>query len=161
MFVKSKCILLSLILGSMSLGIAGASLAATTHDHSQAEAMHALQLNAGERWATDAPLRKAMGALNESMRQSVAAIHENRLAEAQYVQLAEQVRRDVAYMVEHCKLPAEADAQLHLIIAKMLAGADSMAGETSTQRDGAIMLMGALSDYASYFADPGFTPIEH
>ena len=118
-------------------------------------------MKAGERWATDAPLRKAMGALNESMRQSVAAIHENRLADAQYVQLAEQVRREVAYMVEHCKLPAGADAQLHLIIGKMLAGADSMAGETSTQRDGAIMLMGALSDYASYFADPGFTPIEH
>ena len=53
--------------------------------------------------------------------------------------------------------------QLHACLpnGKMLAGADSMAGETSTQRDGAIMLMGALSDYASYFADPGFTPIEH
>ena len=63
MFVKSKFFLLSLILGSTSLGIAGASLAATTHDHSQAEGVHALQLKAGERWATDAPLRKAMGAL--------------------------------------------------------------------------------------------------
>lgn len=49
MFVKSKFFLLSLILGSTSLGIAGASLAATTHDHSQAEGVHALQLKAGER----------------------------------------------------------------------------------------------------------------
>lgn len=161
MSINSKALLLSFILGSASLSLAGISLAATTHDHAQAEGTHALQLNAGERWASDAPLRKAMGTLNESMRQALPAIHENTLADAQYVHLTEQVREEVAYMIENCKLAAEADAQLHLIIGKLLAGADSMAGQPSVRRDGAVTMLGALHDYASYFADPGFTPIEH
>lgn len=161
MLTKSKALLLSFILGSTSLSMAGASLAATTHDHSPTAGAHALELNAGERWTTDAPLRKAMGTLNESMRRALPSIHESTLAEAQYVQLAEQIRQEASYMIANCKLAPEADAQLHLIIGKLLAGADIMAEQPSARSDGAVMVIGALSDYASYFADPGFTQIEH
>lgn len=161
MFRKPEALVLALILGSGTLGYAGASLAASGHDHGHAESEQELQLDEGKRWATDAPLRKAMGTINESMRQALPAIHENRLDDAQYVQLAEGIRAQVAYMVENCKLSAEADAQLHLIIARLLAGADSMAGAPAERRNGAVSVLGALEDYASYFADDDFTPIAH
>lgn len=161
MLVNSKALLLSLIIGGVSLSLAGTSLAATNHDHSHAKGAHALELNAGERWATDAPLRKAMGLLNESMRHALPAIDENTLTDEQYKKFAEKIRGEVAYMVQNCKLPAEADAQLHLIIAKLLAGAENMAEQPAVRRDGAIKVLGALNDYANYFADPDFSLIKH
>ncbi|MNT72496.1 hypothetical protein D3C72_2111030 [compost metagenome] len=66
-------------------------------------------------------------------------------------------------MVKHCKLEPQADAQLHLIIAELLAGADSMAGKTPDQarRNGAVKVLGALQSYAEYFADSSFKTIQH
>ncbi|WP_417777948.1 hypothetical protein [Stutzerimonas xanthomarina] len=144
-----------------TLGHAGATLAATGHEHGHSEGAQALQLDAGKRWATDAPLRQAMGIINDDMRQALPAIHENRLPAASYGELAEVVRSQAAYMVENCELSADADAQLHLIIAQLLSGADAMSSEASAQRDGAVTVVGALDNYATYFVDDGFKPLEH
>jgi len=160
MIRKPHALALAIILAG-TLGHAGTSLAATSHDHGHGEGAPALQLDAGKRWATDAPLRQAMGTINNDMRQALPAIHEDRLPTARYGDLAETVRGQVAYMVENCKLSAEADAQLHLIIAQLLAGADAMSGAPADQRDGAVTVVGALGDYATYFADDGFKPLEH
>lgn len=162
MHPNPRAVILALILGATSLSFAGPSLAAkTAHQHGAAE--HELQLNAGEKWATDAPLRKAMGALNGAMQTSLPTIHDNQLGDAQYDQLAVRVNAEVAYMVKHCKLEPQADAQLHLIIAELLAGADSMAGKTPDQarRNGAVKVLGALQSYAEYFADSAFETIQH
>lgn len=162
MIRKPYALALAIILAG-TLGHAGTSLAATSHDHGHGhgEGAPALQLDAGKRWATDAPLRQAMGTINNDMRQALPAIHEDRLPAARYGELAETVRGQVAYMVENCKLSAEADAQLHLIIAQLLAGADAMSGAPAGQRDGAVTVVGALGDYATYFADDSFKPLEH
>ncbi|SFQ00350.1 hypothetical protein [Pseudomonas borbori] len=162
MYPNPRAVILALILGATSLSFAGVSLAGeTAHQHGAAE--HELQLNAGEKWATDAPLRKAMGALNGAMQASLPAIHDHQLDDAQYEQLAVRINDEVAYMVKHCKLEPEADAQLHLIIAELLAGADSMAGKTPDQarRNGAVKVLGALQSYAEYFADSSFETIQH
>lgn len=157
---KTEALALALILAA-GLGHTGSSLAANGHAHGHGEGAPTLQLDHGKRWPTDAALRQAMGTLNENMRQALPAIHEDRLPAAQYAQLAEAVRGQVAYMVEHCNLPADADAQLHLVIARLLAGADAMADVSAGQRDGAISVLSALGDYASYFDDDDFTPIAH
>jgi hypothetical protein len=163
MSFTSRGLLLTLALGSLSLGIADSALAATEQGHDHGHAQHELQLNAGQKWATDAPLRKAMGELSDTLRDALPAIHENTLADAGYVKLSEQVNAQVAYMVKNCALPSEADAQLHVIIAAMLDGAESMTGKapSETRRAGAVKLLGALDGYATYFADPGFKPIKH
>lgn len=159
---KPQALALALILAGFTLGHAGASLAATGHEHGHGEgAPPTLQLDAGKRWATDAPLRQAMGTINQRMQQALPAIHENRLPAVQYTELAAGIRDQVAYMVAHCKLSAEADAQLHLIISRLLAGADAMSGAPAGQRNGAITVVGALDDYARYFADDGFRPLTH
>lgn len=119
-----------------------------------------LQLNAGQKWETDAALRKSMGDIRRSMESSLHAIHENRLSAQAYGKLARQVEGAVAEIVANCKLPPAADAQLHLVVADLLAGAEQMKGK-GRRMDGAVKVIGALDHYGNYFDDPGFLPIAH
>lgn len=152
-------------LALLSLAIAPALAASTAPDHDHGHAAHgtALQLNAGKQWETDAALRKAMGEIRRSMTQSLHAIHENRLSAKEYGGLAKKVEGAVGEIVANCKLPPAADAQLHLVVADLLAGAEQMAGKSKQGRrmDGATKVIGALDNYGKYFADPGFHPIAH
>ncbi|MBL8488793.1 MAG: hypothetical protein JNK22_17135 [Rhodocyclaceae bacterium] len=150
-------------LALLSLAIAPPLAAGTAPDHGHAAHGAALQLNGGRQWETDATLRKAMGEIRQSMAQSLHAIHENRLSAKEYGGLAKQVEGAVGAIVANCKLPPAADAQLHIVVADLLAGAEQMAGKSRQGRrmDGAIRVIGALDNYGKYFADPGFRPIAH
>ena len=148
------------------LSLSAVGIAATVHKH-DAHAEHAaptsLQLNAGKKWATDAPLRKSMESIRQSVDASLHQIHENRLAPAGYGALARKVEGEVANIVANCKLEPKADAQLHLIVADLLAGSEEMTGKAkkAKRQDGAVKVIGALEKYASYFDDPQFKPIAH
>lgn len=152
---------------AMGLAMAGSALAAgnASHDHGHGHGGGAetLQLNAGKKWETDAPLRQAMG----NIRRTVAAlhhdIHENRLSKKNYASLAQKVETEVGSIVANCKLDPQADKQLHLVVADLLEGAELMAGKAKagSRRDGAVRVIGALDKYGEYFDDPGFKPIRH
>ncbi|QJD58278.1 hypothetical protein HG264_04825 [Pseudomonas sp. gcc21] len=144
---------------------------AETHDHAhgheahQAHGMgeHAMQLNDGSQWETDAPLRKAMGILRNDIRPLMPEIHQDTLEGERYQALASSVTEQVSYMIEHCELEGEADAQLHLVIADLMTAAKVMQGEVAdqAQRFGAIRMVGALNNYATYFDDAGFEKLSH
>lgn len=151
-------ILTALALFSLAAGPVCAANDAHDHGHEQHGAT--LQLNAGKKWETDAPLRKAMGEIRQSMASSLHAIHENKLSPKAYGGLAKKVEGAVGDMVANCKLGTQADEQLHIIIADLLAGAERMAGKTK-RMDGAVKVIGALDNYGKYFDDPGFQPIAH
>lgn len=133
--------------------------AAAPHDH-HAGAEHGLAFDNGRKWPTDAPLRSAMTRIRDDIDASLHAIHRNRLDKARYDALAATVEAQVADIVANCRLAPEADAQLHLIIARLLDGASAMAGRQSgvPRRQGAIRVIGALQDYGTYFDDPGWQP---
>lgn len=148
------------------LSLAAASHAAPTHTH-EAHAEHgaaiSLQLNAGKKWETDAALRQAMGNIRQAIAASLPAIHENRLPAAGYAKLAGKIEAEVGSIVANCKLAPEADVQLHLVVAELLAGAEQMSGKIkkTLRQGGAVKVIGALENYAGYFADPQFKPITH
>jgi len=148
----------------LSLCSIGPTLAAdAAHNHGQthgANQVATLQLNAGKKWETDAPLRKAMGEIRNAMDGSLKAIHDDRLSPKGYAALAKKVEAAVADMVANCKLGTAADDQLHIVIADLLAGADQMKGKRE-RLDGAVRVIEALGNYAKYFDDPGFKPIAH
>lgn len=159
---------LNAILFAAGLSLAAASHAAPTHKHEASAtqdhgAPATLQLNAGKKWETDEALRKAMGNIRQGLEASLHEIHENRLAAAGYGALAHKVEGEVGNIVSNCKLEPKADAQLHLIVAQLLEGADQMAGKVkkAKRQDGAVKVIGALEKYASYFDDPHFKPIKH
>ncbi len=157
---------LSVIL--VSLGLASAptfagSPAEHDHGHDHAGAPGVLTLDAGRKWATDEPLRKAMANIRGAMNASLHAIHEGKLPAAKYGVLAKKVHGEVGNMVSSCKLEPKADAQLHLIIAELLEGAETMAAKAkqAKRQDGAIKVLGALEHYGTYFDDPAWKPIKH
>jgi hypothetical protein len=151
-------------LSVLTLAATGPSLATNeAHEHGHGTASATLQLNAGKKWETDAPLRKAMGEIRQSMASSLHAIHENKLSAKAYGELAKKVEGAVGDMVANCKLGSQADEQLHIIIADLLSGAEQMAGKVKQAKrmDGAAKVFGTLDSYGKYFYDPGFQPIAH
>ena len=116
-----------------------------------------LELNVGKKWSTDAALRKAMNDINQAMAKAVPLIHHNKFEDANYQSLATLIGQKVGYAIEHCKLEPKADAMLHLIIAELSAGADTMAGQTTHSRhDGAVQILNALKSYGQYFQHRGW-----
>ena len=153
---------LSALLASLILAISGTSYAAGDagepdhHSHGGDERQQ-LEFNAGKKWATDAPLRQAMTDINQAMAVALPLIHMHRFGEGQYHALATTVRQAVAYAVEQCKLAPKADAMLHLVIADLLAGAESMDGKSADLRHGgAVKVVQALQAYGKYFQHPGW-----
>lgn len=145
-----------------SLLAAGTSFAGeVNHDHHSAAPTAGLHLNHGQKWETDAALRKAMSGLRQSTAKNLTAIHENRVSAQQYAALAQTVNGAVSSIVAQCKLPPAADEQLHLIVAELLAGAEQMAGKnpSGSAQQGAIKVINALDNYGQYFNDPGFKPL--
>jgi hypothetical protein len=154
----------------MYMASAGHSFAAATatahgheHEHGATATTATLQLNAGKKWGTDAALRQAMGGIRQELAASLHEIHENRLSNKEYDKLAQKVERGVGDIVANCKLEPKADAQLHLIVAEMLDGAQKMAGKVkkAKRQSGAVVVIGALEKYGTYFDDAGFKPIAH
>ena len=132
---------------AFALAFAGpAAAAGESHEHGHGAAEAKLVLNHGKKWQTDAPLRKGM----ENIR---AVLATRQKPEA----IAELVNAEVAYIVQNCKLPEDADAQLHLLIAELLAGADAMKGEHP--REGAERVARALDRYGEFFDHPGWSKL--
>lgn len=143
---------------------AGATWAQAPHAHGE-HAGHApggakLVLDHGKRWKTDAPLRQGMEAIRAEVAAALPAIHEKRYTPTEYAALAGKIDGQLSTIVANCKLPKDADAQLHLVLAELVAGTQAMKAE-SGQRAGAVQVLGALGSYGSYFEHAGWKPIAH
>ena len=134
----------------------------TTHSH-DAATPHKLTLNQGGKWATDEPLRAGMGRIRDLVEPQLAAAHTGKLTPAQYRELATQVETEVGGIVANCKLEPKADAMLHLVIADIGAGTDTMAGKDAKTRPalGLVKVAQAVNQYGSHFDHPGFKPIHN
>mgnify|MGYP001052837618 CR=1 FL=1 len=157
--MKSK---FSVLLATLALALSANIQAAENtdahhhHDHGSASPQQ-LQLNAGKKWATDAQLRQAMNDINQAMAKALPLIHKNQFGDQAYQALATTVSQKVAFAVEHCKLEPKADAMLHLVIADLMAGAETMEGKTANPRhDGAVRVLEALKAYGQYFQHSGW-----
>jgi hypothetical protein len=153
----------TLVVAAMAAALSMPALAqAATHDHGAA-APHKLTLNQGHKWATDAPLRAGMGRIRGLVEPQLGAAHAGRLMPEQYRELAMQVEAEVGAIVASCKLEPKADAMLHLVIAGIGEGTDTMAGKNGKVRPalGLVKVAQAVNQYGSHFDDPGFKPIRN
>jgi hypothetical protein len=143
-----------------------AATAQEQHDHAQhathgaGGAVTQLQLNGTAKWETDASLRAGMAAIREAFDADHAAIHAGKETDAAYAALAARIEAQVNDIVAHCKLPPQADANLHYVIADLLQGASLMKGTDPAQsrHAGAARVHGALIAYGKYFDDPTWKP---
>lgn len=150
---------LAVAFGSAALlGLQAPAIAADArqHGHGGAES-HKLQLDHGKKWSTDEPLRKGMGEIRSLIDAQHAGIHTGRLKPADYAALGEKIEAQVGYVVANCKLDAEADANLHIVVGEILEGVEAMKGkEKRSPRAGAGKVVDALNDYGKYFDHPGW-----
>jgi hypothetical protein len=134
------------------------ALAATEHDHGHGAEAAKLQLDHGKKWATDEPLRRAMVSIRESVHGAPAPMHKGTAKPEAYAEVGNRIEADVGRIVKECKLPPDADAQLHIVVADLIAGADAMKGakDGKAGRAGLIKVDGALKAYAAHFDHPGW-----
>jgi len=153
-------------LASLALLAAMPNLASAQHEHQQHQmhgsggAVAQLQLKDGQKWQTDASLRSGMASIRAAFDADHPAIHAGKQTEAQYATLASQIDQQVKSIVANCRLPADADANLHFVVADLLQGVSLMRGEDPqrSRHDGAALVHGALSAYGKYFDDPSWQP---
>jgi hypothetical protein len=142
-----------------ALGASAPALAADTHAHGAA-APSKLTLDHGKKWTTDAPLRQRMGEIRALLAPQLGPIHAGKLPSADYQALGAAVEQKVAAIVAECKLPPDADAMLHLIVADLVAGADIMQGKTDGKpAEGAHKVVTAANAYGRYFDHAGWKPL--
>lgn len=138
--------------------------AVAQHEHDGAHPMHdrsgamvgGLQLDHDQKWPTDESLRSGMASIRSAFEADHPAIHAGKESDAAYATLADQIEQDVNKIVAGCRLPPDADAQLHLVVADLLQGVGLMRGgdPARSRHDGAALVHGALVGYARYFNDP-------
>lgn len=138
------------------------ALAADDHHHHDAFAIE-LQLNGGQKWQTDAPLRQAMRDINHAVQQVLDDIHQQQLSDAGYVALAQKINQQVAYMIANCQLEPAADEQLHIVIARLMMSAQTMEQNNPApeKNDASVKLVGTLYSYADFFEDAEFVKPSH
>jgi hypothetical protein len=156
-----KSIAMLIAAGTFALSaavLAPATLAADTHSHGHDAAPPKLQLDHGRKWATDAPLRRGMEAIRDLVHGAPAPLHKATAKPEAYAALGKRIEVEIGHIVKECRLPPDADAQLHIVVAELATGADAMKGAASAGagRAGLLEVDGALRNYAKYFDHPNW-----
>ena len=86
--------------------------------------------------------------------------HAGTYSATQYAALAAGIEKQIGQIVANCRLPPAADAQLHLVIADLAAGAAAMKGADKPM-SGAVKIFRALGAYPKFFAHEGWKPLDH
>ncbi|WP_085300545.1 hypothetical protein [Cognaticolwellia mytili] len=140
-------------------GMLSTLVSAEEHQH-HAMNKQTLQLDHGKKWSIDESLHKGMSNIRQMLMLNLDDIHYDKFSKQQFLMLANKVDQQLSYLFEHCKLPAQADAQLHLLLAKIMKGSGLMKG-SENPKYGAILLIQALQDYPVYFDDINWQKITH
>jgi hypothetical protein len=112
-----------------------------------------LQLNAGQKWQTDQPLREGM----ERIRGLVIVASPTGSA-SDMEALANGIQQQVDYLIAHCKLQPAADETLHVMIADLLEGAD-LVTKKNDPPGGIAVMRKALEAYPKYFDQAGWSAL--
>lgn len=131
----------------------GTHASSEAHSHSRSED-HSVILTApaGERWATDEPLRASMTRL----RSAIEARQSGEIDANDARALAAIVEAEVAFMIANCKLPPQPDAALHILIGRMLSSVTELR-KSPPDAEAVSDLAFVLHDYAQAFDHPGWT----
>ncbi|MDT3684270.1 MAG: hypothetical protein RO009_04410 [Pseudorhodoplanes sp.] len=146
------------IIAALLWGMPVAGFAAEPHAHAGAAVQ--LKLDNGNKWQTDDALRRGMGEIRTAMAGSLAPIHKKKFTPKQYEALADRVQTQIDYVVGNCKLPEDADAQLHIVLEQIIDGVAEMKAASGGDK-GAVKIVQALDLYGKYFNHAGWKPLTH
>jgi hypothetical protein len=136
--------------------------AQSAEDHAVPAAEHTghagvvLQLNDGRRWRTDAPLREGMERIRSVVTAADASAPRAGGVDAEAARsLAAAVDETIAYMISNCRLEPAADANLHILLARLSVGAAAVRANPQSAT-GLPSLLDVLEVYPGYFEHAGW-----
>lgn len=145
-------------LSASALALVGALFAAPTmaqsaahHDHAAHAGHDAKPQVPAQRWATDAPLRAGMRNLREAT-ETLNHYQMGHLDDVQRDNAVAKIDAAIKDMIANCKLKPEADAALHGLLAKFIAGANAARAGKFGKAELAPM-QDALAQYPQLFDD--------
>ncbi len=154
--LTTKLLMSGLIAFGLALAPTGI-LAAEPHAHAGTVE---IRLDNGKKWPTDEALRRGMGEIRMAMADALPPIHVNKFSRRAFEQLAGRVQGQVDYVTANCKLPEEADHQLHVVLEQILDGIALMKADTG-RAQGAVKIVQALELYGAHFNHAGWQPLKH
>lgn len=143
-------LLTALAVATMAAGLPSRaqSIAGVTH-RVDATGQHQLQLDHGQRWPADVTLREGMRRIRAVALWMQSTQADGPLSARQSRAASASIEDSVAAIVEHPPRSAGIDANLHTLLARVLAA------------DGLEQLLDTLDLYSRYFDDPGWQPVKH
>lgn len=150
-----------LIAAALSLTVSNAMGQTASHEH-EAAAHATLELNSGQKWATDAPLRQGMTTIHKAVSTALPAAQSGKMTSTQYDAFVNDVTGQFTYIVQNCKLEPKADAQLHVLLGDIMTGITIAKGEEKGQdrAQGVIKVAQSVNNYGKYFDQTDLKPIE-
>lgn len=138
-------------------GVAGAQQADHEHGHHEMHASAQLDLQRPQsgQWASDESLRQGMSELKAAFEPAHAAYRDESFDAGRASELADTIEEKVNFMFANCRLPADADAELHKLLAGALGAAKSLR-ESDDRHEGLHQLHRVLQTYGDYFEHPGW-----
>lgn len=134
----------------------GALASDPTHEHHVMKSIN-LKLNNGKKWSTDKPLRANMSAIHDHIKLNAPKIKNNNFTSDEYKKLGQEIDGNIQSIFKSCKLAPDADAQLHIIMAKMMSANSTLKGEAkySKKHDAVHSILAAYKSYLKYFDHSG------
>jgi hypothetical protein len=130
------------------------------HDNHHSSQQEMMQLDQGNKWPIDASLHTGMNNIKTALEANIDTIHTKKFTVDQYAVLSNEIKKQLVYLFENCKLPAKADAQLHTLLFKVMQGNEQMKSPNNP-RAGAIEIIKALQQYPQYFDDKNWQALKH
>jgi hypothetical protein len=135
--------------------------AASPHAHHHDAGSLKLSLNAGQKWKTDAPLRKGMSVIKQAIETREARLHGGKMTAAEFATLGKEIDQAVQGIFAACRLPPAADQNLHLVLVQIMNGSRVLEDPKADHLQGVREITGALAAYGEHFDHPGWTPLKH
>ena len=150
---KSVLVSASALVAALAAAPAMAQSAHAAHSHSHAtHAMDSAPAPA-QRWTTDAPLREGMHSIRQAV-QALSHYEHGHMDATQARNTAQHIDNAVNGMIAACKLKPEADAALHGLLVKFLAGAKALRESEQVPTTAIDDMRAALARYPQLFDDP-------
>lgn len=132
-----------------------------SHDHGHTEhgAMQ-LELNHGQPWSTDAPLREGMQNIRVAVTEAQQANKQDHLDATQVQTLVTAIEDNTLFMVQNCSLEPKADANLHILLGRLSAAATAIKADSKSV-NGLPEILEVLDIYPRYFSHPGWQVTAH
>ena len=142
----------------IAAGIASITPAQAQQSHADDHANHGagqVELQGGKQWATDAPLRETMERIHSAVGAARLAESHGGMNAGQAAVLGTAIEQDIGFMVQHCRLEPKADADLHVLLARLSAAATAVKANPKA-KDGLPQMQEVLDIYGRRFSHPGW-----